>query len=84
MHFFCRIQAVPRTGRRTIRSPELSKSKESPADSCNSSLTGLGKTTRPALSTVKVVFMAARAIHESVKKLRNQSDVAVKTLANVS
>jgi hypothetical protein len=31
-----------------------------------------------------VVFMAARAIHESVKKLRNQSDVAVKTLANVS
>jgi hypothetical protein len=27
---------------------------------------------------------AARAIHESVKKLRNQSDVAVKTLANVS
>ncbi len=27
---------------------------------------------------------AARAIHESVKKLRNQSDIAVKTLANVS
>jgi hypothetical protein len=27
---------------------------------------------------------AARAIHESVQKLRNQSDVAVKTLANVS
>ncbi|HKV80071.1 MAG TPA: hypothetical protein VJP02_18125 [Candidatus Sulfotelmatobacter sp.] len=27
---------------------------------------------------------AARAVHESVKKLRNQSDVAVKTLANVS
>jgi hypothetical protein len=27
---------------------------------------------------------AARAIHESVKKLRNQADVAVKTLANVS
>ena len=27
---------------------------------------------------------AARSIHESVQKLRNQSDVAVKTLANVS
>jgi hypothetical protein len=27
---------------------------------------------------------AARAIHESVQKLRNQADVAVKTLANVS
>jgi hypothetical protein len=27
---------------------------------------------------------ASRTIHESVKKLRNQSDVAVKTLANVS
>ena len=27
---------------------------------------------------------AARAIHESVKKLRNQSDIAAKTLANVS
>jgi hypothetical protein len=27
--------------------------------------------------------VAARAIHESVKKLRNQSDIAVKTLANV-
>jgi hypothetical protein len=27
---------------------------------------------------------AARAIHESVQKLRNQSDIAVKTLANVS
>jgi len=27
---------------------------------------------------------AARAIHESVKKLRKQSDVAVKTLANIS
>jgi len=27
---------------------------------------------------------AARSIHESVKKLRNQSDIAVKTLANVS
>jgi hypothetical protein len=27
---------------------------------------------------------AARAIHESVTKLRNQSDIAVKTLANVS
>jgi hypothetical protein len=27
---------------------------------------------------------ASRAVHESVKKLRNQSDVAVKTLANVS
>ena len=27
---------------------------------------------------------AARAVHDSVKKLRNQSDVAVKTLANVS
>jgi hypothetical protein len=27
---------------------------------------------------------AARTIHESVKKLRNQSDIAVKTLANVS
>jgi len=27
---------------------------------------------------------ASRAIHESVKKLRNQSDIAVKTLANVS
>jgi hypothetical protein len=27
---------------------------------------------------------AARAVHESVKKLRNQSDVAVTTLANVS
>ena len=28
--------------------------------------------------------MAARAIHESVQKLRNQADLAVKTLANVS
>jgi hypothetical protein len=28
--------------------------------------------------------VAARSIHESVQKLRNQSDVAVKTLANVS
>jgi len=28
--------------------------------------------------------MAAQAIHESVKKLRNHSDIAVKTLANVS
>jgi len=28
--------------------------------------------------------VAAKAIHESVSKLRNQSDVAVKTLANVS
>ena len=28
--------------------------------------------------------VAAKAIHESVQKLRNQSDVAVKTLANVS
>jgi hypothetical protein len=27
---------------------------------------------------------ASRSIHESVKKLRNQSDIAVKTLANVS
>ena len=27
---------------------------------------------------------AARAIHESVQKLRNQADIAVKTLANVS
>jgi hypothetical protein len=27
---------------------------------------------------------AARAIHESVAKLRSQSDIAVKTLANVS
>ena len=27
---------------------------------------------------------AARSIHDSVKKLRNQSDIAVKTLANVS
>jgi len=27
---------------------------------------------------------AARSVHESVKKLRNQSDIAVKTLANVS
>jgi hypothetical protein len=26
----------------------------------------------------------ARTIHESVQKLRNQADVAVKTLANVS
>jgi hypothetical protein len=28
--------------------------------------------------------VAAKAVHESVQKLRNQSDVAVKTLANVS
>ena len=28
--------------------------------------------------------VAAKAIHESVQKLRNQSDIAVKTLANVS
>jgi hypothetical protein len=27
---------------------------------------------------------AARSIHESVQKLRNQTDVSVKTLANVS
>jgi hypothetical protein len=27
---------------------------------------------------------AARAIHESVQKLRNQADVAVRTLANAS
>ena len=28
--------------------------------------------------------VATRFIHESVQKLRNQSDIAVKTLANVS
>jgi hypothetical protein len=32
----------------------------------------------------KAAGAAARAIHESVQKLRNQADVAVKTLANVS
>ena len=42
-----------------MRSSELSNSSESPAASCNSSRTGLGNTTRPALSTVKVVFIMA-------------------------
>ena len=56
---FFRSPAEPRTGRSTMRSSELSNSSESPAASCSSSRTGLGNTTRPALSTVKVVFTMA-------------------------
>src|ERR1017187_5158923 len=47
----------PLRGRSTMRSSELSSSSESPARSCISSRTGLGRTTRPALSSVKVVVM---------------------------
>jgi len=57
MPCFFRIPTRPLTGRRTICSPEISSSRESPAESCNSSRTGLGRTTRPALSTVSVVVM---------------------------
>jgi hypothetical protein len=49
----------PLRGRSTILSSELSSSNESPARSCISSRTGFGKTTRPALSSVKVVVMNA-------------------------
>ncbi len=43
MPCFFRSPAAPRTGRRTIRSSELSNSSESPAASCNSSLYRLGQ-----------------------------------------
>src|SRR5438045_1827830 len=38
-----------------MRSSELSNSRESPGLSCNSSRTGLGSTSRPVLSSVRVV-----------------------------
>jgi hypothetical protein len=47
----------PLRGRSTMRSSELSSSSESPARSCISSRTGFGRTTRPALSNVKVVVI---------------------------
>src|SRR5207237_4521372 len=49
------MRALPRAGRRTMRSSELSNSRESPGLSCNSSRTGLGSTSRPVLSSVRVV-----------------------------
>lgn len=57
--FFFLISAVPRTGRRTTCPSELSSSRESPGASCIWSRTGLGRTTRPALSIVRVVFIMA-------------------------
>src|SRR5437870_7145458 len=52
---FLRMRALPRAGRRTMRSSELSNSRESPGLSCKSSRTGLGSTSRPVLSSVRVV-----------------------------
>jgi|SRR5271154_920801 len=54
--FWC-SPTPPLRGRSTMRSSELSSSSESPARSCSSSRTGLGKTTLPALSSVKVVVI---------------------------
>ena len=48
-------------------------------DMASTSTEEAGSVTKMAEQSV-----AARAIHESVQKLRNQSDIAVKTLANVS
>jgi len=59
MPCFLRSPDSPLRGRSTMRSSELSSSRESPARSCISSRTGFGKTTRPALSTVSVVFIMA-------------------------
>src|SRR2546430_5747197 len=53
------MRALPRAGRRTMRSSELSNSRESPGLSCNSSRTGLGSTSRPVLSSVRVVTINA-------------------------
>src|SRR6266699_6933984 len=53
------MRALPRAGRRTMRSSELSNSRESPGLSCNSSRTGLGSTSRPVLSRVRVVTINA-------------------------
>jgi hypothetical protein len=51
-------------------------------DMASSSTEDAGSVTQMAEQSGSGV--AARAIHESVQKLRNQADVAVKTLANVS
>src|SRR5437870_1326480 len=56
---FLRMRALPRAGRRTMRSSELSNSRESPGLSCNSSRTGLGSTSRPVLSRVRMVTTIA-------------------------
>src|ERR1700680_2478055 len=53
------MRPAPRAGRRIIWSSELSSSKESPGLICKKSRTGLGRTTRPALSIVRVVFITA-------------------------
>src|SRR5580698_9110223 len=56
---FLYIRPFPLAGRKMMRSSELSNSRKSPGASCNSSRTGLGSTTRPALSTVSVVTIMA-------------------------
>src|SRR5438874_5678971 len=50
------IRALPRAGRTTTRSSELSNSSESRCISCTSSRTGLGSASRPVLSSVRVVI----------------------------
>src|SRR5208337_2447847 len=54
---FLYIDALPRTGRKTIWSSNDSSSSDSPGSSCSCSRTGLGRTRRPARSTLSVVFM---------------------------
>src|SRR5260370_25425361 len=51
---------VPRTGRSVICSADLLISRESPGSKCNSSLSGLGITTRPALSMTRRAFILAQ------------------------
>jgi hypothetical protein len=71
------------------RSQKMSSLWKLHADSVVVLLDMASSTTEEAGSVAKAAEQggsgaATRSIHESVKKLRNQSDVAVKTLANVS
>src|SRR6202035_2582740 len=54
--FLC-IDALPRTGRRTMWSSNDSISSDSPGSSCNCWRTCFGRTRRPARSTLIVVFI---------------------------
>ena len=51
-------------------------------DMANSSTEDAGSIAKQAEQSGSIA--AAKAIHESVKKLRNQCDLAAKTFANVS
>ena len=71
------------------RSQKMSSLWKLHADSVVVLLDMASSSTEDAGSVAKTVeqsgsVVAARAIHESVQKLRNQADLAVKTLANVN